>query len=63
MVINFNEKSEKCNFAFCRNYVNGECHNEDDRKQCLELAFAVLGVSDDGTNNAIERHSRESGEV
>lgn len=63
MVINFDEKSDKCNFAYCRNYVNGECHNEDDRKQCLELAFAVLGVDDGRKDFTSKRNNRETGDV
>ncbi len=44
MVIKFDEKSNKCNFTFCRCYEDGTCTGEEERKQCLEMAFAVLGV-------------------
>ena len=44
MVINFDEKSDKCNFVECRCYDNGICRGEEERKNCLEIAFAVLGV-------------------
>lgn len=45
MVINFDEKSDKCNFTECRCYEDGICRGEEERRNCLELAFAVLGVS------------------
>lgn len=45
MVINFDEKSDKCNFTECRCYENGICHGEEERRNCLELAFAVLGAN------------------
>lgn len=44
VVIKFDEKSDKCNFQDCRCYEDGICHGEEERKNCLELAFAVLGV-------------------
>lgn len=51
MVINFDEKSKKCNFSFCRCYENGTCTGSEERKLCLEIAFAVLGVEDNGGNS------------
>ena len=44
MVINFDETSDKCNFEFCRCYEDGTCTGEEERQQCLNTAFAVLGV-------------------
>ena len=44
MVINFDEKSDKCNFEHCRNNENGTCHSEDERGLCVEMALEMLGV-------------------
>lgn len=45
VVINFDEKSDKCNFTECRCYEDGICHGEEERINCLELAFVVLGAN------------------
>lgn len=59
MVINFNEKSDKCNFTECRCYEDGICRGEEERKNCLEIAFAVLGVDNAKEDAAEKGHKRE----
>lgn len=44
MVINFDERSDKCNFMHCRNNENGTCRSEDERSLCVEMALEMLGV-------------------
>ena len=48
MVINFDEKSDKCSFEHCRNNENGTCHSEDERGLCVEMALEMLGVTKNG---------------
>ena len=42
MTVEIDVKSNRCNFPECRHYVNGECTSEEHRKDCLEIAIAVL---------------------
>lgn len=35
-----------CNFPHCRYYLNGKCLNDNRRKDCLEIALAVLCATD-----------------
>lgn len=47
----------KCNLASCRYNQNGICQNEDKRKECVEVAMAVLCL--EGTNaNSCEARQR-----
>lgn len=63
MVIHFDEKSNKCNFTECRCYEDGECTGCEERKLCLEMAFAMLGVDYGRTNITGEGNNRETGDV
>lgn len=58
MVINFDENSNKCNFTQCRCYEDGECLGFEERRVCLEMAFAVLGVENAEINQT--GYKRES---
>ena len=58
MVINFDEKSDKCNFEHCRNNEEGSCRSEDERGLCVEMALEMLGVRD--ANIAEKGHKGES---
>lgn len=49
--INENIKSNNCNFEFCRNYEDGKCLNAEDRKNCLEIAMAVLCINEDESDS------------
>lgn len=42
--ISENIKSNKCQFEQCRNYEDGYCLNDEDRKNCIEIATAVLCI-------------------
>lgn len=49
--ISENIKSDNCRFEQCRNYEDGKCLNEDDRKNCLEIALAVLCIDEESIND------------
>lgn len=59
MVLNFDEKSKKCNFDQCVYYASGECTGNEERDACIDMALKMLGVSD-GKNPGKEKHSRRS---
>lgn len=42
-----NIKNNNCRFEFCRNYEDGKCLNETDRKNCLDIAMAVLCINEE----------------
>lgn len=44
-------KSNNCNFEQCQNYEDGKCLNKDDRRNCLEIAMAVLCIDTENTND------------
>lgn len=37
---------EKCNFTTCRYNKDGSCQNEEARKECVEIAKAVLCIKE-----------------
>lgn len=48
-------KENNCRFEQCRYFDNGKCLNDDARKMCLDIAFAVLCIdmeTDDERNNS-----------
>ena len=47
MVINFDEKSRKCNFDQCVYHDKdlGECRGDKDRDVCIDMALKMLGVN------------------
>ena len=45
---NRNEENEnKCDFECCINHVDGCCMDKDARKECLEMAYAILCMGED----------------
>lgn len=43
--VNIDENSNKCQFEQCINYEDGYCLNDKDRKNCIEIATAVLCIN------------------
>lgn len=41
-------ETDRCNFPFCRFHVDGICHSEEHRKDCLDIALAVLCLDKKG---------------
>ena len=50
MLVNIDIKSNKCNFEQCRYFDAGVCLNDEARKDCVEIATAVLCINDEVTN-------------
>ena len=46
-------KENNCRFEQCRHFDNGKCLNDDARKMCLEIAFAVLCIDTEINNERI----------
>jgi hypothetical protein len=44
MRINLEIPKDDCDFEFCRYFEDGKCLSESARKDCLEIALAVLCV-------------------
>lgn len=44
--LEINLRENKCHFEQCIHYVDGECQSDDARKNCLEIALAVLCCED-----------------
>lgn len=44
MVINFDEKSDKCCFDQCVYNDSGKCLGVEERDACVEMALKMLGV-------------------
>jgi len=40
--LEINLRENKCHFEQCVHYADGECQSEDARKNCLDIALAVL---------------------
>lgn len=47
MTVEIDLKSNKCNFPECRHYEQGECCDKKSRKDCLDIALAVLCLNED----------------
>lgn len=45
MQIEIDLKRNDCHFDQCRNYEDGKCLNDEDRKGCVEIAMAVLCIN------------------
>lgn len=43
-------KSNKCDFEQCVNYYEGICLNKQARKDCVEIATAVLCINQEVTD-------------
>ena len=43
--VDLNDKH--CNFVNCVHYENGVCRNKESRKDCVEIAMAVLCINED----------------
>lgn len=59
MLVNLNIKNNKCQFEQCRHFDNGNCLDDKARKDCVDIAIAVLCVKDEVEN---EQCSRNKGE-
>ena len=46
MKLEIDLKSMKCNYKECWHYYEGECQDEEARKNCQDIALAVLCVSE-----------------
>lgn len=44
MLVNIETNGNRCNFEFCRHYLDGECQDEKARKECEDIAYAVLCI-------------------
>lgn len=51
MLKDVNLETNRCRFEQCINYEDGKCLNEDDRKNCLEIALAVLCIDEESIND------------
>lgn len=47
-------ENNKCNLASCRYNKNGQCANEDKRKECVDVSKLVLCLEDSETNEFSE---------
>ena len=47
MKIEIDLKSDKCNYPECRNYNDGICYDMEARKDCLDIALAVLCLNNE----------------
>lgn len=50
-------KGNKCRYENCRHYYNGKCLDKRARKDCLEIALAVLCIDME------DKHERISSKV
>ncbi len=46
MLVETDLTKNNCNFRNCRHFRSGKCMNPTARKDCLEIAFAVLCITD-----------------
>lgn len=46
--LEINLRENKCRFEQCVHYEDGECLNDAARKNCLDIALAVLCCEDKG---------------
>ena len=44
--VDINIKSNKCDFEQCVNYHDGICFNDQARKDCVDIATAVLCIKE-----------------
>ena len=58
MKVDIDVKSKKCDFRQCINYESGECMSEENRRDCLEIALAVLCIKEEEAG--LERRLQES---
>lgn len=47
MLVDVSIGEDRCNYEFCRHFENGKCRSADARKECLEIAIAVLCIDKD----------------
>lgn len=47
MLIEIDTTKNDCRYEYCKHYDEGKCLDDNARKDCLEIAMAVLCVSED----------------
>ena len=50
MLVDLNINNNKCQFEHCRHFENGECLDDKARKDCVDIAMAVLCIKDEVKN-------------
>nr|DAI88273.1 MAG TPA: hypothetical protein [Caudoviricetes sp.] len=50
MKVDIDLQSNKCNFPECQEYEDGVCTSEEHRKDCLDIALAVLCLDKEPSN-------------
>ena len=50
MQIKIDLKGNNCHFEQCRHYEDGKCLSDEARKDCLDIALAVLCINDEVAN-------------
>ena len=50
MQVNINIEKNNCQFEQCRYYEDGICLSDEARRDCVEIATAVLCISDEVAN-------------
>lgn len=46
MQVDIDIAKNNCHFEQCRHYLDGECQNNEARKDCIEIAVSVLCIED-----------------